>query len=121
MKWLDITFKLSVVVGVLAYIFKELLVPTVVLQMNKNDFMSYSKACAQAMDSNWYIEQTGNTRLSASSNIQLLDCHEYDLLQKHMLKYGVSEYALSELGLKALELHQRPASEIAEQHKFTER
>ncbi|MCG9761831.1 TIGR03982 family His-Xaa-Ser system protein [Pseudoalteromonas sp. Isolate6] len=121
MKWVDLTFKLAVIVGVATYILKEIAIPFAVYELNKTDFMSYSKSCSQAMDSNWYIEQQNSQNLRTASEIQLLDCHEYDLLQKHMLRYGVSEYALAELGLRALELHQKPASEMVKQHKFTER
>ncbi|WP_417579433.1 TIGR03982 family His-Xaa-Ser system protein [Nitrincola sp.] len=56
-----------------------------------------------------------------TTQIHLLDCHEYDLTRKMMLSFGLNEDVLAYLGLKGLEIHQRTASELSRQHRFTER
>ncbi|UTP72758.1 TIGR03982 family His-Xaa-Ser system protein [Alteromonas sp. LMIT006] len=90
-------------------------------QRFKTEYMELNLKCAHAMDSNWYIEQMDNEKIQMSSEIQLLDCHDYDKLRKKMLARGVSEHQLSYLGLVALEIHQKPAKDLAIHHKFRER
>ena len=87
----------------------------------KSEFMELTLKCAHAMDSNWYIEQLELPEVQKSSEIQLLDCHDYDKLRKTMLSHGVNEYQLSHLGLVALEIHQKSAKEMSLHHKFRER
>ena len=87
----------------------------------KSEYMELTLKCAHAMDSNWYIEQLDMPEIQKSSEIQLLDCHDYDKLRKIMLSNGVNEHQLSYLGLIALEIHQRPAKEMSLHHKFRER
>jgi len=121
MKLLNIIFKISIILLVLTYLSKEILIPEFSYYNNKEDYMKLTLACGFAMDSNWYIEQGANSELQKSSEIQLLDCHDYDKLRKHMLADGVSEYRLSNLGLIALEINQKPAEQLALPHKFRER
>jgi hypothetical protein len=51
----------------------------------------------------------------------LLACHDYDKARKILLMSGLPEEYLSYLGLKALELYQRPAEEFVRLHRFRER
>jgi His-Xaa-Ser system protein (TIGR03982 family) len=121
MKILNIFFKLSVILLACTYLLKEVVVPEFVYQTNKDVYMKLTLQCAFAMDSNWYIEQQKDKNLKKSSDIQLLDCHDYDKLRKYMLSSGISEYSLSGLGLIALEINQKPAEQLANQHKFRDR
>ena len=74
--------------------------------------------CDTAMDDSWFY---GSEILKESEQIQLLACHDYDKARKTMLLVGLPENYLSYLGLKALELYQRPAEEMARQHRFINR
>jgi len=121
MKVLNITFKLCVIIFVIGYVSREYLIPEYTYYTNKSEYMKLTLKCAHAMDSNWYIEQQQNDALKKSSELQLLDCHDYDKLRKQMLSNGISEYRLSALGLVALEIHQKPAEDLAKHHKFRER
>ena len=121
MRLVNILFKISFIIFVLGYLSKVYFIPEYAVYIYKSDYMNLTIKCAHAMDSNWYIEQQDNPALKKSSELQLIDCHDYDKLRKHMLESGVSEYRLSELGLVSLEIHQRPASELAQYHKFRER
>ena len=87
----------------------------------QSEYIELTLKCAHAMDSNWYIEQLDNPDIQKSSEIQLLDCHDYDKLRKIMLSHGVNENKLSYLALIALEIDQKPASELSAHHKFRER
>jgi hypothetical protein len=82
--------------------------------------MAAVNACDIAMESAWYGRESDPAE-RLSQDIHLLDCHEYDKLRKQMLFLGLNESYLSWLGLRSLEIHQRPASELAEQHRFIER
>ncbi len=121
MKALNIAFKLSIIIFVLSYVTKTYVIPEYTFYSNKSEYMRLTLKCAHAMDSNWYIEQQQNDSLKMSSELQLLDCHDYDKLRKLMLSNGVTEHRLSGLGLIALEIHQKPAEELAKHHKFRER
>lgn len=77
--------------------------------------------CDQAMNTSWYLNQTDKSNLSKSETIQMLSCHDYDKTRKILLFSGLPEEYLSYLGLLALEVHQRPASEMVELHRFRER
>jgi len=121
MKFLNLVFKVSIILIAFTYISKEFLIPEVSFQSNKDEYMKLTLACGFAMDSNWYIEQQSHSDLKKSSEIQLLDCHDYDKLRKQMLDDGISEYRLSGLGLVALEINQKPAEQLAAPHKFRER
>lgn len=76
--------------------------------------------CDSAMESAWYGDKTDDAEKKAQE-IHLLDCHEYDKTRKLLLTSGLPEVYLSWLGLKALEIYQRPASEMTRQHRFIER
>lgn len=121
MKPLNLIFKASVVLIALTYFSKEILIPEYTFYANKEEYMKLTLACGFAMDSNWYIEQQSHSDLQRSSEIQLLDCHDYDKLRKQMLARGISEYRLSGLGLIALEINQKSAEQLALAHKFRER
>lgn len=103
-----------------AWLIKEIALPAGAAVFLSRPYMTLVNACDIAMESAWYgSDSDPEERLS--QDIHLLDCHEYDKLRKQMLFLGLNESYLSWLGLKSLEIHQRPASELAEQHRFIER
>jgi len=81
-------------------------------------YQKYVIACDTAMEDSWFYK---DKVISKSEQIQMLDCHEYDKARKIMLTSGLPEEYLSYLGLKALELYERPAEEFAQPHRFRER
>lgn len=121
MRALNVTFKVCVILLTIGYLSNTFLIPEYVFHTNKSRYIELTLKCALAMDSNWYIEQQNNKALKKSSELQLIDCHDYDKVRKKMLASGISEHRLSSLGLLALEIHQRPAEELAIHHKFRER
>lgn len=73
------------------------------------------------MDEAWFVKQTGDKELMKTAEVNMLDCHEYDKLQKKMQIFGVSREVISYLGLESLELNQRPFQEFTREHYFRER
>lgn len=84
------------------------------------EYMELTVACDTAMEASWYYRQ--DSKISAESEtVQLLSCHEYDKTRKLLLMSGLPESYLAWLGLKSLEIYQRPPEEFVEQHRFRER
>jgi len=111
---LKLLFKLAVILLALRFV----VVPIIVGAYYYLPFQGYVVACDTAMDDSWFY---GTELLQESEQIQLLACHDYDKARKIMLMAGLPEDYLSFLGLRALELYQRPAEEMARQHRFTVR
>ena len=101
------------------WILKEIVYPLGTAIFFSNTYMKLTIECDNAMEGNWYNTQENN--ISNEDTIQLLICHDYDKTRKVLLMSGLPEEYLSWLGLKALEIYQRPASEYVKQHKFIER
>jgi His-Xaa-Ser system protein (TIGR03982 family) len=97
---------------------KEVILPVLVGSYYYNDFQKLVVACDTAMDDSWY---NGKESLCSNESIQLLNCHDYDKARKIMLISGLPEEYLSYLGLKALEIYQRPAEEFVKHHRFEQR
>ncbi len=114
-------FKVVVSIFCALWIIKYALMPVTGYFWFKNDFISQTSKCSNAMDESWFIEQSQNPVLINTSKIHLLICHDYDKTRKLMLSFGVPEYTLAYLGLIATELHPRSAKEITEPHRFLKR
>ena len=113
-------FKTLVGLFCIAWITKEIAMPSGAALLLSRSYMDAVNACDVAMESAWYGSESDAAE-KLSQDIHLLDCHEYDKLRKQMLFLGLNESYLSWLGLWSLEIHQRSASELAEQHRFIER
>tara|TARA_B100001079_G_C15899217_1_gene292960 strand:+ start:146 stop:487 length:342 start_codon:yes stop_codon:yes gene_type:complete len=111
---LKLLFKL----GVVLLAIKVVIIPLSVGLYYYYPFQKLVIACDTAMEDSWFY---GSEVLQESEQIQLLACHDYDKARKIMLMSGLPENYLSFLGLKALELYQRPAEEMARQHRFSVR
>jgi len=53
-----------------------------------------------------------------AAELGLLDCHEYDLLRKRMIRLGVSENELAAIGLEALEEKEYELREFVRTHEI---
>ena len=114
------TFKIVVIIFGIGWISKEIILPLSAAAILSNNFMSQTVACDVAMESAWY-GPADNGMEKKAQDIHLLDCHDYDKTRKLLRLSGLPEAYLSWLGLRALEIYQRPASEMADQHRFIER
>ena len=81
--------------------------------------MEQAHKCDTAMEASWYNKQKHPN--DKSEKIHMLDCHEYDKTRKVLLMSGLPESYTSWLGLKSLDLYQRPAEEYVDKHRFKER
>ncbi|MAR00831.1 MAG: TIGR03982 family His-Xaa-Ser system protein [Oceanospirillaceae bacterium] len=114
-------YRVLVMLFCVAWLTKQVILPSYGYLAYKNSFMELSSKCGTAMDESWFISKSGQQEIVKSAEVHLMICHEYDKVRKTMLSLGVSENILAFLGLEALEIHQRTVSEIADPHRFTER
>jgi len=112
-------FKPAVVLFCILWILLELLFPASAAIFLSKKYMAQVVACDTAMENEWYFrESSADPR---ASSIELLNCHDYDETRKLMLVSGLPEEYLSWLGLRALDIHQRPTDQVNEAHKFINR
>ncbi|MCB4761890.1 MAG: TIGR03982 family His-Xaa-Ser system protein [Sulfurovum sp.] len=109
-------FKVIVIIFAILWISKEIILPISIASLYSKDYMKLVIECDIAMEGNWYSTQENN--ISKEDTIQLLVCHDYDKTRKILLMSGLPEEYLSWLGLRALEIYQRPAEEYVKKHKF---
>ncbi|MDB3966625.1 TIGR03982 family His-Xaa-Ser system protein [Porticoccaceae bacterium] len=114
------SFKIVVGSFCVAWIFKQVLMPLSAAAFYSQEYMHLVVECDVAMESAWYGDSNHDSE-SKAQEIHLLDCHEYDKARKKMLFLGLPETYLSWLGLRSLEIYQRPAREFTEAHRFRER
>lgn len=97
---------LAVPVSWLGYpIYKSL-----VISAFQKEFATLTFKCDQAMREHWIskmavAEQPTETSILAlkAAEISLIDCQDYDLLQKRLRRFGLEEAEIGELVLKAAE------------------
>ena len=102
------------------WILREVLIPIGAATLYSREYMELTVACDTAMEASWYYRQNEQIPIE-SETVQLLSCHEYDKTRKILLMSGLPEAYLAWLGLKSLEIYQRPPEEFVEQHRFRER
>ena len=112
-------FRSAVSMFCVFWILKEVAIPGVTALSLSKKYMGQTIACDQAMEAHWYGPKSALDAKAAE--IQLLNCHNYDETRKLLLLSGLPEEYLSWLGLRALDIYQRPASELTEAHKFRDR
>jgi His-Xaa-Ser system protein (TIGR03982 family) len=109
------------IVGTFAvfWLLKEIAVPGFAALLLSSKYMKQTISCDQAMEAHWYGQKS--VLDAKAAEVQLLSCHNYDETRKLLLLSGLPEEYLSWLGLKSLDIYQRPASELTEAHKFRDR
>ena len=102
------------------WIVKEIVLPVGAAAVLSQRYMKQTVECDTAMEASWYLRQ--DDQISSESEVtQLLACHDYDKTRKLLLMSGLPPEYLSWLGLRSLEIYQRPAEEFVRQHRFDQR
>lgn len=60
----------------------------------------------------------GTVQNLKAAEIALLDCQEYDLLRKKLIRWGLSENELSEMGLRAIEERGKTLQDVVRLHEI---
>lgn len=90
-----------------------------------NDYKLLMFNCDQVMREHYIAKRTlefesnpENLRNLQSSELGLLDCHEYDKLRKQMIAWGLSSEDLSSIGIEALEEQNYELRDFVEIHEI---
>ena len=110
---------------VLFYAAKELAIPTVAEWLYKNDYKELVFKCDSVMRDH-FIAKTlvlhsrtdESIRNLHAAEIGLLTCHNYDVLRKQLISFGLSENDLSRIGLEAIEERAKDVRTFVETHEI---
>jgi hypothetical protein len=120
-----VTLNILALVLVFSYAARELAVPIVAEWFYKNDYKELVFKCDGVMREHFIAKnQVVNSPSEESirnlhaAEVGLLTCHEYDVLRKRLLSYGVSENDLSRIGLEAIEEKSKDVRAFVETHEI---
>lgn len=99
--------------------------PYLTMRLYKEQYQESMFKCDQAMREHLIAKNRVINDPSASSieklkssEIGLIDCHDYDKLRKQLLVTGISESQLSLIGLETIELRNKDVREFVRTHEF---
>jgi hypothetical protein len=97
----------------------------VVMGWNQERYGLLVEQCDGAMRDHYQAKQTAalapsadGTRALAASEIGLIICQDYDLYQKKLLQWGLSENELAQMRLRAIEARASDLQEVIETHEI---
>jgi hypothetical protein len=97
----------------------------VVMGWNQERYGLLVEQCDGAMRDHYQAKQTvalapsaDGTRALAASEIGLIICQDYDLYQKKLLQWGLSEDELAQMRLRAIEARASDLQEVIETHEI---
>jgi hypothetical protein len=112
-----------VVVGILGL--KELVVPTIATHVYKNEYKELMFKCDDAMRDHLIAKgavvvspSDATIRNLHAAEVGLMTCHDYDMLRKKLLAFGLSENDLSKIGLEAIEEKAKDVRSFVETHEI---
>jgi hypothetical protein len=118
---------INVIAVVLVFVYGiiEYIVPHVVLGSYKEEYQSLMFQCDHVMREHFIAKQQVLAEPSEiaiknldASEVSLLTCHDYDLLRKKMLSFGVSEHKISMVGLEVMEKKVNDVRHFVETHEI---
>ena len=111
------------IVGILGL--KELVVPTIATHVYKNEYKDLMFKCDDAMrdhliaKSAVVVSPSDETiRSLHAAEVGLMTCHDYDVLRKKLLAFGLTENDLSKIGLEAIEEKAKDVRTFVETHEI---
>jgi hypothetical protein len=126
-RWSSILLTLNVLaLGVIFYsAAKEFVIPKAAEWIYKDDYKELVFKCDSVMRDHFIAktqvmhspsdEAIKNLR---AAEVGLLACHDYDVLRKRLISYGLGENDLSRLGLEAIEERAKDVHAFVETHEI---
>jgi hypothetical protein len=112
-------------VVIFGYAAQKYLMPSVAIQAYKSDYKELVFKCDNAMRDHFIAKSQALNSPSEKSirdlkaaEVGLLTCHEYDVLRKKLIDFGVTENQLARLGLEAIEEKARDVRSFVESHEI---
>lgn len=107
------------------YAAKELVIPAVAEWFYKTDYKELVFKCDSVMREHFIAKSKvshspsdeGIKNLHAAE-IGLLTCHDYDVLRKRLISFGLSENDLARIGLEAIEDRAKDVRTFVETHEI---
>jgi len=96
------------------------------MQLWQAQYAQMTFECDQAMRAHLLAKQTAayavneqNVNALKAAEIGLIDCQDYDLLQKKMKRWGLSDNEISEMALSAIEADGASLRKMIQVHEIT--
>jgi len=120
-----LTLNLLALGVVFYYTAEELLIPKAAEWLYKHDYKNLVFKCDSVMREHFIAKKQVLRSLSddaiknlRAAEVGLLACHDYDVLRKRLLSYGLSENDLSRIGLEAIEEGAKDVRTFVETHEI---
>ena len=120
-----LTLNILALVVVFFYAAKELVIPEAAEWFYKNDYKELVFKCDSAMRDHFIAKnQVLHTPSDEAiknlhaAEVGLLTCHDYDVLRKRLIGYGLNENDLSKIGLEAIEERAKDVRAFVETHEI---
>ncbi len=103
-------------------VLQEYVRPWIAESYYRAEYQRLTFACDMAMHEEAALRQqadsTNHQALHLSADVDMMICHDYDLLRKKLLGHGVSENHLAMLGLAVLEVEQVTVRQMVDAHRM---
>jgi hypothetical protein len=120
-----VTLNVLALVMVCIYAAKELVIPNVAEWIYKTQYKEMVFKCDSVMREHFIAKnQVVNSPSEEAiknlhaAEVGLLTCHDYDVLRKRLLSYGMTENDLSRIGLEAIEEKSKDVRAFVETHEI---
>ena len=98
---------------------------TVISELHQDQFSELTFRCDHAMRTHLLAKQklsgepsSENVAALESAEIGLIDCQDYDLMRKKLIRLGLSDNELSEMALRAIEERGQSLQEVIRVHEI---
>jgi hypothetical protein len=112
-------------VVIFGYGTQKYVVPIVALETYKADYKELVFKCDNAMRDHFIAKSQAlgspsekSIRDLRAAEVGLLICHEYDVLRKKLINFGITENQLARLGLEAIEERARDVRSFVQSHEI---
>lgn len=105
-------------------VFMEYLRPAMAELMYGSEYKKLALECDYAMHEEvsakaFVGDEDVRHKMVISGDVGLAVCHEYDVLRKRLLGWGMDDFQLAKLGLEVLEIERIPVGRMVEPHKMS--
>ncbi len=119
------SFLLGILVGILLAYFGTPLWKLSLVKINQDRFGELTFECDNAMRGHLLAKQRlvgtpseDNVIALKAAEIGLLDCQEYDLMRKRLIRWGLTDNELSEMSLLAIEKKGQDLMDVIRIHEI---
>jgi len=121
---LQLCVEIVIATCLVVIVFMEYLRPEMAELMFGSEYKNLALECDYAMHDEvsaktFAGDEEVRHKMEISGDVGLAVCHEYDVLRKRMLGWGMDDFQLAQLGLEVLEIERIPVGRMVEPHKMS--